>query len=440
MDQSMADAEERDKTSPGSRTKSVNAKRARGESSIYRGEDGRWHGFVSMGKKENGRRDRRHVSGGRRTDVVAKLRALENKRDAGTVLEAGAGALTVGGWLDHWLSTIAVRRVRPTTLEGYESKVRVHIKPALGHHQLERLQPEHLERFYASRLAGGLAPATVLVCHRILARALKVAGQRGRVARNVALLVDPPAVQFQEVKPLTADEARRVLQVARVQRNSARWSVALALGLRQGEALGAKWSHVDLETGVWRVRTQIRRLLYRHGCGDTCGELQPRRCPARVGGIVEMEPKTERGKRGIGIPPQLLVDLREHRQTQLAERLAAGSNWQDNDLVFCQPNGKPIDARKDWLRWRDLLREAGVRHARLHDARHTAATMLLAQGVPARVVMEILGHSTIAVTQNIYQHVMPEAVSAATAAVADVLWSEPVATTLAPQRTRKRTS
>src|SRR5688500_11980242 len=120
-------------------------KRADGESSIYRDEDGRWHGFVSMGKKENGRRDRRHVSGAKRADVVTKVRALEKKRDAGVIPESGAGTLTVGAGLEHWLANIAVRRVRPSTLVGYESKVKVHLKPALGHHQLERLQPEHLE-------------------------------------------------------------------------------------------------------------------------------------------------------------------------------------------------------------------------------------------------------------------------------------------------------
>jgi integrase len=413
---------------------------ASGESSIYQDEDGRWHGYVSMGKKENGRRDRRHVSGMKRGDVVAKVRALEKKRDAGIVLESGSGSLTVGAWLDHWLATIAVRRVRPSTLVGYESKVKVHLKPVLGHHALERLQPEHLEQFYASKLASGLAPGTVLVCHRILSRALKVAEQRGRVARNVALLVDPPQAKFQEVVPLTAGEARRVLQVAKAYRNAARWSVALALGLRQGEALGAKWENVDLEDGVWRVRKQIRRQPYRHGCGDTCGQEKPRDCPTKVGGITESEPKTERGKRGIGLPPQLLADLRAHRQAQLAERLVAGSEWHDTDLVFCQPNGKPIDAKGDWRRWRNLLEEAGVRHARLHDARHTAATLLLAQNISPRVVMEILGHSTIAVTQNIYGHVMPEAVSTAAAAVADLLWNGPQATTLAPRTTRRRPS
>ena len=331
---------------------------------MHRDDDGRWHGYVSMGKKENGRRDRRHVSGARRVDVVTKVRTLEKKRDAGVILESGAGSLTVSTWLDHWLTNIAVRRVRPSTLVGYESKVKVHIKPAVGHHQLERLQPEHLEQFYAEKLVAGLSPGTVLLCHRILSRALKVAEQRGRVARNVALLVDPPQVRFQEVVPLTADDARRVLQVAKGYRNAARWSVALALGLRQGEALGAKWQHVDLEVGVWRVATQMRRQPYRHGCGGLCAVEKPRDCPARVGGMTESEPKTERGKRGIGLPPQLLADLRAHRQAQLAERLTAGSEWHDNDLVFCQPNGKPIDPRRDWGRWSKLLEEAGVRRAR----------------------------------------------------------------------------
>lgn len=275
------------------------------------------------------------------------------------------------------------------------------------------------------------------MCHRILSRALKVAEQRGRVARNVSLLVDPPQAVFEEVVPLTATEARKVLTAAQQHRNAARWSVALALGLRQGEALGAKWEHLDLEAGVWRVKKQIRRLPYRHGCGDTCGEQAPRKCPQRLGGITESDPNTERGKRGIGIPPQLLADLRAHRQAQLAERLAAGSEWQDHDLVFAQANGRSIDGKQDWLLWRNLLASAGVRHARLHDARHTAATLLLAQNIPPRVVMEILGHSTIAVTQNIYQHVMPEAVSAATAAVADVLWA-PMATTVAPRQGRPK--
>ncbi len=143
----MTDAEERDSATPRRRRASENGKRASGESSIYRDEDGRWHGFVSMGKKENGRRDRQHVSAAKRAEVVTKVRVLEAKRDAGTV-EAAGKAPTVGEWLDHWLDIIAARKVRARTLESYRTTVRLHLGPGLGHHRLDRLQPEHLERLY----------------------------------------------------------------------------------------------------------------------------------------------------------------------------------------------------------------------------------------------------------------------------------------------------
>src|SRR3954469_11276702 len=134
----MTDAEERDGAAPRRRTRRESSKRASGESSIYRDEDGRWHGFVSMGLKENGRRDRRHVSGARRADVVAKVRAIEAKRDAGLVDAAGR-APTVGEWLDHWLDNIAAWRVRARTLESYRSTVRLHLAAGIGHHRLDRL-------------------------------------------------------------------------------------------------------------------------------------------------------------------------------------------------------------------------------------------------------------------------------------------------------------
>src|SRR5687768_11602595 len=145
----MTDGEDRDGTTRRRRVKPENRKRASGESSIYQDEDGRWHGFVSMGKKENGRRDRRHVSSARRADVVVKVRALEAKRDAG-VVEAAGRPPTVGDWLDQWLDKIAARKVRARTLESYRSTVRLHLRPGIGHHRLDRLQPEHLERLYAA--------------------------------------------------------------------------------------------------------------------------------------------------------------------------------------------------------------------------------------------------------------------------------------------------
>jgi integrase len=311
-------------------------------------------------------------------------------------------APTLDVWLAHWLDTIAAPRLRPSTLTTYRGYVRNRVVPNLGRHRLDKLQPEHLEALYAQLAADGLAPASVLQVHRIVSRALKVAMQRGKIRRNVAALVQPPSVPREEVRPLTADQARAVLTAAQGCRNSARWSVALALGLRQGEALGLAWDAVDLDEGTLAVRQALQR---RAG-----------------GGLVLVPPKSRAGRRTIPMPVQLVEALRTHRVAQATERLAAGSMWTDSGVVFTGPNGKPLDPRADHREWQRLLRKAGVPPARLHDARHTAATLLLAQGVPARVLMELLGHSQITLTLGTYTHVVPELARDAAARMGDALW------------------
>lgn len=381
----------------------MSTRAASGESSMHKGTDGRWHGYVSMGLKREGARDRRHVSGTRRVDVVAKVRGLERQRDSSVAQEAGRVS-TVAEWLEHWLDTIVARKVRPRTLEGYRSKLRLHVVPALGHHRLDRLQPEHVEAFYAECERSGMAPTSTLQCHRILSRALKVAMQRGKVTRNVCTLVDAPSLVRAEVQPLTAKEARRLLDAAFDTRNAARWSVALALGLRQGEALGLRWSDLDLDAGTLTVRRALQRQQGK--------------------GLVFVEPKSAAGRRTIVLPRPLREPLRTHRAAQAEERLAAGSVWHDHDLLFAQVNGKPIEPRRDWQDWKELLGRAGVRDARLHDARHTAATLLMQQGVPARVAMQILGHSQISLTLGTYSHVVPELAEDAAERMSQALWGE----------------
>ncbi len=210
--------------------------------------------------------------------------ANSKQRDAGIVLASGRG-LTVEQWLEHWLTTIAVRRLRPKTYDGYHSNLRRHLVRLLGHHRLDRLQPEHVEAAWQQMASEGLSPATLLLNHRILSRALKVAMQRGRVARNVATLVDAPTVQRVEVVPLTSAEVRRVLEAARQSDNGARWSVALALGLRQGEALGLLWEDVDLDAGTLTVRRALQRQKGK--------------------GLVLVEPKSAAGRRTIVLPAPL---------------------------------------------------------------------------------------------------------------------------------------
>lgn len=383
----MTDAGEREAADGGTQRRMAPRSRASGESSIFTGEDGRWHGFVSMGKKDNGRRDRRHVSGAKRADVVAKVRAIEAKRDAGMV-EAAGRAPTVGEWLDHWLDHIATRKVRPRTLESYESTVRLHLRPGIGHQRLDRLQPEHLERLYAALADKGLSPASILRAHRVLSRALKVASQRGKVARNVATLVDPPVVRRPETAlPLSAQEVKRVMAAAQAHRNAARWTVAMAVGLRQSEALALRWADVDLEHATLTVRRGVHRV--------------------RGQGLVYEEPKADRSRRTVALPAPLVEALRAHRAAQLEERLAAGAEWANLDLIFAQRNGKAIERKSDWRAWKALLQEAGVRDIRVHDGRHTAATLLLSEGVHPRVVMEVLGHAQMRTTTDTYSHVMP---------------------------------
>ena len=318
--------------------------------------------------------------------------------------------------METWLTTIAPRRIRRSTLETtYTPKVRNRIIPGLGKHRMDRLTPEHIERFYTRLEAEGLAPATVFQIHRILFRALKVAMQRGYVSRNVATLVDAPSVSHDEIEPPTLDEALRILRLAATQRNGTRWSVALALGLRQGEALGLRWQHVDLDAGTLTIRWQLQRLPWRHGCADphTCGKdrhrddcppgctRHARSCPQRTGGGLRLtELKSAKSRRTLPLPPQFVAPLKAHRTAQLQERMTAGPAWHDGDFVWCQPNGWPIGAHADWDEWNALLKAAAIRRVRVHDARHAAATLLLAQGVDQRVVMEILGHTQISMTSR----------------------------------------
>ena len=375
---------------------------AQGRSTIIKRPDGRWHGYVSMGTKGDGKRDRRHVSARTRAEVVVKIRELEGKRDAGSVHAAGK-PMKVEEWFTYWVDTIAPARVRPRTLESYRSMIRLHILPRIGQRRLDQLMPEHLETMYAELLASGRSPATVLRVHRVLHRALKIAVQRERVTRNVATLVDPPKQRRAETPmPLDVDECRKVLAAAEGRRNAARWTVALALGLRQSEALGLQWRDIDLEVGKLSVRRGLHRVDGK--------------------GLMFEEPKTPRSRRTVALPGPLTAALQKHHETQNLERMVAGSDWQDYDLVFAQPNGRPLDKHSDYEAWTRLLADAGVRHIRLHDGRHTAATLLLTAGVHPRVVMELLGHSQMRTTTDIYSHVMPALAQEAADRMGTTLW------------------
>lgn len=391
-----------------------------GASSIYLGKDGYWHGRVTVGIKDDGRPDRRHVMG-TQADVTRKVRTLERQRDSGTVRRSGS-SWTVEKWLTHWVENIAAPFVRENTISGYRVAVNVHLIPGLGKHRLERLQPEHLERFYVQMMRNGSAAATAHQAHRTLRTALNEAVRRGHLSRNPATLAKAPRVPESEVEPYSIDEIRLLLKTALDGRNGARWAVALALGLRQGEALGLKWSDVDLATGSLVVRRGRLRPRWRHGCGGTCGRKYGGYCPQREAMRDETaETKSRAGRRGIGLPAELVELLRDHHDEQDRERETAAQLWTDSGWVFATPTGGPLNPRTDWDDWKKLLVRAGVRDGRLHDARHTAATVLLLLGVPQAAVMGIMGWSHAAMAAR-YQHVTSAIQQDIASRVGGLLW------------------
>ncbi|KMS73576.1 integrase [Streptomyces viridochromogenes] len=379
-------------------------RQANGRSSIYQGSDGKWHGRVTVGIRDDGKPDRRHVERKTRAEVTAAVRELEKQRDAKTLAKPGK-PWTVKTWLTHWVDTIAPLAVNENTMVGYGVAVRKHLIPALGAHRLDKLRPEHIERFYGNMQADGRKAGTIHQIHRTFRTSLNEAVRRGHLGRNPVQLAKSPRVREEEVEPYTVEEVQRLLQIADNRRNSARWAVALALGLRQGEALGLKWADVDLERGVLMVRRSRRRPRYAHGCGDSCGR-KAGYCPQRQRTNPETaDTKSRAGRRAVGLPAQLVDLLRVHRTKQDAERAAAGDDWSDEGWLFATQIGRGTSPRTDYDDWKELLEDAKVRDGRLHDARHTAATVLLILGVSERAVMGLMGWSTTAMAAR-YQHMV----------------------------------
>ncbi|MGH3813462.1 MAG: tyrosine-type recombinase/integrase [Pseudonocardiaceae bacterium] len=377
---------------------------ANGRSSIYRGSDGYWHGRITMGVRDDGKPDRRHVKRKKRPDVVAQVKELERERDSGRVRRPG-NKWTVETWLTHWLHNIAKESLRRTAFDAYEVAVRVHLIPGIGAHKLDRLQPEHLERLYARMIASGSKPGRVHQVHRTIRTALGVAVKREHIVRNPAAMAQAPSLtDDEEIEPYSVAEVQKILAEARNLRTAARWAIALSLGLRQGEALGLKWDDIDFEAAILRVRRARLRPKYEHGCGGECGRTAGH-CAQRKQVVPDVGPlKSKASKRTIGLPPELIVVLQAHRAAQDRERASARQLWDDQGYVFTRPTGQPLNPNTDFREWKTLLEATGVRDARLHDARHTAATVLLALGISHRAAMDMMGWSTMEMVKR-YQHV-----------------------------------
>lgn len=291
----------------------ANSRQPSGASSIFLGKDGKWHGYVTVGVKDDGKPDRRHVKRKTRADATKAVRELERKRDSGTVGKAGQ-TWTVTTWLTHWVENIAAPHVGENTIDGYRVAVYHHLIPGLGAHRLPKLEPEHLERFYAKMRKAGSAAGTAHQVHRTVRTALNEAVRRGHLTVNPASVAKAPRLEEEEVEPYTVEEVQKLLDLANKSRHPARWVISLALGLRQGEVLGLKWTDVDFELRVITVHRNRLRPRYQHGCGNRCGR-KPGYCPQKVNIRRETkDTKSRAGRRPIGIPEPLVRLLLQHRR------------------------------------------------------------------------------------------------------------------------------
>lgn len=401
-----------------------------GASTIYHGTDGKWHGRVTVGVLDNGKPDRRHVERKTEAEVINAVRKLERARDSGQVRRPGQ-LWTIEKWLTHWVENIAAPAIRPNTLTGYRVAVYNHLIPGIGAHRIDRLQPEHLERLYVSiskkrtRRDTEFKPARIHQIHRTVRTALGEAVRRGHITSNPAEIARPPRIPEEEITPFTRTEAQQLLDAAREVRNGARFVIALTLGLRKGEALGLKWPDINFELRTLTIRRTVQRLNWQHGCppDKPCGRKYAGHCPDRHGGgAVAAEVKSGAGKRTIGLPLPLVEVLKDHRIRQLQEQERARNLWRDEGWVFANRLGGPVHPRVDHDTWKSLLKRAGVRDARLHDARHTAATMLLLLGVPDRAVMDMMGWAQVAMTKR-YQHITSELTTMIADQVGALYWS-----------------
>ncbi|MCY0924910.1 site-specific integrase [Streptomyces sp. H27-H1] len=402
-------------------------RRANGETAIYFGKDGRWHARVPMGYRDNGEPYRRHITRTTEDLLMDEVKRLEKQRDQGTAQQPGK-LWTVEKWLWHWVENIAKEVVSENTYDGYEVAVRVHLVPGIGKHRIDRLEPEHLESLYRRMKAKGSKPATAHQAHRTARTALGEAVRRGHAAKNAAALAKPPRVEEaeDEIEPYSVEEIQSLLIEVNKRRNSARWMLALALGLRQGETLGLRWADVDLENEYLKLRRNRLRPKYAHGCkeAEPCGR-KAGYCPMRSQVRRETKnTKSRAGRRAVPLPGPLVRMLRAHKEVQARERKAAGDLWTESEYVFTKPRGGPLSPNTDYHDWKKLIGDAGVRDARLHDARHTAATVLMLLGVPDRVIDQIMGWEpgTSARMRARYLHVPDAMLKDVAQKIAEAIW------------------
>lgn len=356
--------------------------RAHGTGSVFQRKDRKGKQWVAQIILEDGKTRQRYFN--TQGEAATALNEMLYEQRQGTLITAKDQ--TVKQHLERWIE-IHKTRIRWSTYLNYRRVIDKHLLPTLGHLTLQKVSARDLDALYARKLEEGLSPIRIRSIHMVMRMALKQAVRWRLISRNVSDDVTPPRdTQLHERQTLTPVQARKLLAAAKGHRLEAMLTLALASGMRRGELLALRWKDTDFEKRSLSIRRSVNRL---------------------PGGHRETEPKTASGKRHIILPQFVIEALQQHRVRQKEARLKAGPAWEENDLVFCNIYGRFLNSQSLFVLFSSLLKKAGLPHMRFHDLRHSAATILLAMGVSAKVVQELLGHSNISLTLNVYGHVLP---------------------------------
>ena len=407
-------------------------KRGNSEGSIYRMQDGRWRAAVMIGWKvaPDGKRtqERRVFTGATRHEVANQL--TDALKDLKLGLLVAPRKQTLGQFLTWWLDEVVKATARPKTMEFYEYISRVHLIDGLGEIHVQRLTSQQIQVFLNQRLAKksgrtkrSVSARTVRHIRRTLCTALNCAVKYKVIPLNVALATDPPTAARAAVQYMSVEQARTFLEMARSDRLYALYATVLALGLRLGEGLGIAWDDIDLDTGRFNIQQALQRIDKK---------LYPEK-----GGLQLVEPKGGYSARVVTLPAVAISALRHHQALQAEEQRWAGNRWKNEwGLAFTGKLGKPLDERNVLRRFQKILALAELPKMRIHDLRHSAVAILIAQGVNIKAISELLGHSSVAFTLQVYGHLLEET-KRETADKMDSALS-PVATTVATNPSKIR--
>lgn len=357
------------------------AKRGNGAGSVYRRKsDGKWVGSITL---TDGKR--KVFYGKTQKEVQDKVNEALYAQQRGMLTTNSS--TTVQEYMEQWLEEIHKSVVKLSTYKNYQDLLRNYIIPGLGKIKLQSLTPQQVQAFYSKKMKDGLAPKTINNIHGLLHKALSNAVKWNVVSRNVCDAVTPPRVARKEKTVLTAEQARNLLKQIKNHRMEALFTLAIVTGMREGELLALRWQDIDFTGYSLQVKRTVR---YIKGYGH-----------------VESEPKTVKSRRKIMLPLFAVEVLLIHKAQQEEQRRECANAWVDKDLVFATAMGNYLALTTLRRAFNGILKQAGLPHMRFHDLRHSAATILLSRGTHPKVVQEILGHSQISMTLDVYSHVLP---------------------------------